>query len=132
MIIIFSVVIVNAFFFWMYDGKSKYDVTIGSEYESSMGEINKTLTDMQGHTNTFEEKARAITEPTAVSIFFIPGVILEALKIPFEYVKNFWTITTEFTKVLKIPTYVFVGLEMAFIILIAFLIFEAFLRYKGI
>lgn len=132
MIIIFGIMIATSFMWWMFDGINSYDYDISSEYYENAGNVNKTLNEMETKSKDFENKVKSISETPATAIFFIPSAIISMLQTTYDFVKNFWIIMTAFTSVLGIPGYIILALDVALIFLIAYLIIEAYMRYKGI
>lgn len=130
-LMVFVVMVLTSFFYFISEGGSHYERTVESGFDESFDKINTTLDDMHDHSKSMQDKIDNIKETPATAIFYIPAIIIDALRIPFNYVSIFWDIFTEFTNSIGIPDYVLYSLEAAILFFLAFLIIDAFLRHKN-
>lgn len=130
LLIIFVILLMTTVFLWLGDGTSYYGKTISSGYSSNFNEINDSMTDMRDKSKDFNKQIDKIKESPGTSLFFIPGVILDAIKLSFTYISVAWTIFNQYNTILGIPLWIMLSLEAAFLFYLGYLILDAYLRNK--
>jgi len=128
---VFGILCVTIFMNAIYDGTKYYGKTIQTEHSESFENINKTLGKIDNNARDLNDKVSSIKETPLTAVFFIPAAIIDALQLTFNYITYFWDIYTNLNKTLGIPDYIKVGFEIAIIMLISYLIIDAFMRYKN-
>lgn len=130
LLLIFSVLCVTIFMNAVYDGIQYYDKTLTTEHSKTFEDINGTLGDIDTNARQLQSKVKSIKETPLTAVFFIPAAIIDALQLTFDYVSYGWNIITHLNETLGIPLYIIVTIDLAIIILICYLIIDAFMRYK--
>lgn len=130
LLIVFSILCVTIFMNAVYDGTQHYDKTLSERHSESFEEINGTLTEIDNNARDLNSKVESIKENPLTAVFFIPAAIIDALQLTFNYVDYVWNVYTQLNKTIGIPDYIKVGLEVAVLMLISYLIIDAFMRFK--
>jgi len=113
------------------DGAEYYGQTISEGHSQTFGDINSTAQDIENNAKNLDDKVESIKETPLTAVFFIPAAIIDALKLSANYFSYFLDIYTALNDVLGIPRYIMVSFEIALLLLISYLIIDAFMRYKN-
>lgn len=129
-LLIFSVLCITLFMSAVWDGRLYYDTEIETGHSLTFEQLNNTMGKIDEDARSLQNKVASIKETPLTAVFFIPAAIIDALQISFNYVTYVWTIITHLNKTLGLPVYIIVALELAVMVLIIYLVIDAFMRYK--
>lgn len=130
LLLVFAILSVTIFMNAVYDGTKYYGKTISQQHSESFEEINGTLAKINTNSKDLNNKVNKLVQTPGTAIFFVPAIIIDSFLLSFNYVEYIWNIYAQLNKTLGISDYIKVSLEIAIILLLCYLIIDAFMRYK--
>lgn len=128
--LIFICMTMTSFIIFISEGSDHYGVMINESDAEAWSEIENQTEGINSLSTGIADNVKTISEVPVTGVVLIPSTLVKALLLPLESFVYMSVMVNNLN--IGFPVYVIAAVEVAFLLLIAYLIIEAYLRHKGV